>query len=223
MEAIKTTISPANVHNPIPFKILLVAAYSILFIYVTAQMVLTLRGKNKKLSFNFGFLLICIIWVGVRLAYFIQFLVYDPHPSPIWSLADTAAVDIQFAACTFLMLFYVRMILRMRWQQWRRRLAFVVFIINAIFDVFSVSVFVIQQLFTTPFPKTPSPRPPDFDFWNNDDNSPSPQPTWEVNDYEGTVPSPAPKDDEFADVLADVYVSHGARLSYCLLSCLTTF
>jgi hypothetical protein len=159
MDALLTTMQPVT-NVPVPYKILLVVVYAVLCVYVTVQMIITLLGKNKKRSFNFGFLLICIFWVGVRLVWSIHFLVDDPNPSNYWDLANTAAVDIQFAACTFLMLFYMRMMMRTRWQDWRRRLATLVFVINALFDGFSIAVFILQQLYVTVFPKAPSPAPP---------------------------------------------------------------
>lgn len=207
----ETTIMPLK-PTPIPYKILLVLVYAVLFACVTVQMVITLRGKNKKRSFNFGFLLICILWVGVRLIYFIHFLVNDPYPSAWWDLANTAAVDIQFAACTFLMLFYISIMIRMRWQKWRKRLSMLVFVINAIFDCFSLAVFVLQQLYVSVFPSPPSPSPNHKGFYLRDefDNLllvPSPNPSDIDVDEEfltENTPAPAPNDSGFTDALENM-------------------
>ena len=209
LSGMETTVSPVSEPKPIPFKILLVVVYAGLFVYVLTQMILTLRGKNKKRSFNFGFLLICILWVGVRLVYFIHFITYDPYPSNYWDLFNTAAVDIQFAALTFLMLFYLRMMLRMRWQAWRRRLALLVSVINALFDAFSIAVFILQQLYTSVFPQAPAPSPmPDPRALGSEGSLEgeggiaSPAFDW----VSGSAPAPAPEDDGFSNALEDVFV-----------------
>lgn len=211
-----TTMSPADATKPIPYKIMFVVAYSALFVYIFVQIWRTLRGKNKKQSFNFGFLLICILWVGVRLVYFVHFITNDPDPSPYWELANTAAVDIQFAALTFLMLFYVRTMLRMKWQSWRKRLAVLVFVINALFDVFSITVFIVQQLYTSVFPSAPAPSPQDK-RWIQDDamlRHPAPSSALDGSLRDGAgffvvgdaAPAPAPSDDGFSDALGNVFV-----------------
>ena len=200
----ETTIGPLT-RAPVPYKILLVLVYAIMFVYVSIQMIITLRGKNKKRSFNFGFLLICLLWVGVRLIYFVHFLISDPNPSSWWDLANTAAVDIQFAACTFLMLFYTRIMMRMRWQACRKKLSMAVFIINAIFDSFSLAVFVLQQLYVTVFPNPPSPSPShNVHLFNTnfDDEKLTPSP----HSFYDNVPAPAPNDNRFSDALENVYV-----------------
>ena len=110
-------------------QILLLVTYSILLLYVLVQIIFLFVRRHKKLSFHMFFLIICTLWIIIRLTYFIRGLVPHEYDYPsIWIALSWLGMQLQWVMFSFLFLFHIRLLYGTQWPELRTR-AFILYVI----------------------------------------------------------------------------------------------
>jgi hypothetical protein len=126
-------------HDPTVYTLLLTLMCLGLLVFTLAQLLLSMRNKNKLLSWSTCFYVLCLLWTVVRSTYWIMiqtresmtylelYLLYWV-PTPIqyvpcrrvpWAGALTA-LSCRFANFSLLILFYIQVITGKKWRtRWR--------------------------------------------------------------------------------------------------------
>ena len=110
-------------------QILLLVTYSILLLYVLVQIIFLFVRRHKKLSFHMFFLIICTLWIIIRLTYFIRGLIPHEYNYPsIWIALSWLGLQLQWVMFSFLFLFHIRLLYATQWPELRTR-AFILYVI----------------------------------------------------------------------------------------------
>ena len=64
--------------------IILGCMYGLLLLYLTAQVFTLLRERHKKMSFKFGFNILCFVWNLLRVVFWVLVAVPNSTVPPFW-------------------------------------------------------------------------------------------------------------------------------------------
>lgn len=112
----------------------LVVCYSLLAVYVLAQLVLLFREKHKRTGFKAIFNYLTLVWCALRAIFWLLFVLDQSLAGIGFYLLFWLPQCVQYLTFALLAVFLTKLVLRDSWGMWRLRV-FGVFGAVAVFDV----------------------------------------------------------------------------------------
>ncbi|DAZ94462.1 TPA: hypothetical protein N0F65_003498 [Lagenidium giganteum] len=107
-------------HDPTIYTFFLTVMCLVLLVFLLAQLLLSLRNKNKLLSWSTCFYILCLLWTVVRSTYWIMIQTRESMTYLELYLLYWFPTPIQFANFSLLVLFYIQVITGKKWRtRWR--------------------------------------------------------------------------------------------------------
>lgn len=112
--------SSSNSYEPTVYTLLLTAMCLLLALFLLTRLLVALRNKNKLLAWSTGFYVLCLLWTGVRAAYWIIMSTQSSMRYLTLYLLYWSPTPIQFANFSLLILFYIQVLTGPEWRsKWR--------------------------------------------------------------------------------------------------------
>lgn len=109
-----------SAHEPTIYTFFLTVMCLLLLVFLVAQLLLSLRNKNKLLSWSTCFYVLCLLWTVVRSTYWIMMQTRESMTYLELYLLYWFPTPIQFANFSLLVLFYIQVITGKKWRtRWR--------------------------------------------------------------------------------------------------------
>ncbi|RLN55469.1 hypothetical protein BBJ29_006793 [Phytophthora kernoviae] len=107
-------------YNPTVYTVLLTGMCLLLALFLLTRLLVALRNKNKLLAWSTGFYVLCLLWTGVRSAYWVIMLTQESMRYLTLYLLYWSPTPIQFANFSLLILFYIQVLTGPEWRsRWR--------------------------------------------------------------------------------------------------------
>ncbi|KAJ0412678.1 hypothetical protein ATCC90586_002308 [Pythium insidiosum] len=107
-------------HDPTIYTLLLTIACLALLVFTLTRLLLSMRNKNKLLSWSTCFYVLCLMWTVVRSTYWIMIQTRESMTYLELYLLYWFPTPIQFANFSLLILFYIQVITGKKWRsRWR--------------------------------------------------------------------------------------------------------
>ncbi|CAH0493806.1 unnamed protein product [Peronospora farinosa] len=113
-------VANSSTYEPTLYTLLLTAMCLLLALFLLTRLLVALRNKNKLLAWSTGFYLLCLLWTGVRAAYWIIMSTQSNMRYLTLYLLYWSPTPIQFANFSLLILFYIQVLTGPEWRsRWR--------------------------------------------------------------------------------------------------------
>ncbi|KAG7389520.1 hypothetical protein PHYPSEUDO_010165 [Phytophthora pseudosyringae] len=110
----------SSTYEPTVYTLLLTAMCVLLALFLLTRLLVALRNKNKLLAWSTGFYVLCLLWTGVRAAYWIIMSTQSSMRYLTLYLLYWSPTPIQFANFSLLILFYIQVLTGPEWRsKWR--------------------------------------------------------------------------------------------------------
>lgn len=107
-------------YSPTVYTLLLTGMCLLLALFLLTRLLVALRNKNKLLAWSTGFYALCLLWTGVRSAYWLMMLSQESMRYLTLYLLYWSPTPIQFANFSLLILFYIQVLTGPDWRsRWR--------------------------------------------------------------------------------------------------------
>ncbi|KAG2978082.1 hypothetical protein PC129_g3784 [Phytophthora cactorum] len=110
----------SSTYEPTVYTLLLTGMCLLLALFLLTRLLVALRNKNKLLAWSTGFYVLCLLWTGVRAAYWIIMSTQSSMRYLTLYLLYWSPTPIQFANFSLLILFYIQVLTGPDWRsKWR--------------------------------------------------------------------------------------------------------
>ncbi|KAH7484222.1 hypothetical protein PRIC1_003521 [Phytophthora ramorum] len=110
----------SSTYEPTVYTLLLTGMCLLLALFLLTRLLVALRNKNKLLAWSTGFYVLCLLWTGVRAAYWILMSTQASMRYLTLYLLYWSPTPIQFANFSLLILFYIQVLTGPEWRStWR--------------------------------------------------------------------------------------------------------
>ncbi|KUF77088.1 hypothetical protein AM587_10005359 [Phytophthora nicotianae] len=110
----------SSTYEPTVYTLLLTGMCLLLALFLLTRLLVALRNKNKLLAWSTGFYVLCLLWTGVRAAYWIIMSAQSSMRYLTLYLLYWSPTPIQFANFSLLILFYMQVLTGQEWRsKWR--------------------------------------------------------------------------------------------------------
>eukprot|EP00644_Phytophthora_capsici_P004563 jgi/Phyca11/110964/e_gw1.19.581.1 len=110
----------SSTYEPTIYTLLLTGMCLLMALFLLTRLLVALRNKNKILAWSTGFYVLCLLWTGVRAAYWIIMSTQSSMRYLTLYLLYWSPTPIQFANFSLLILFYIQVLTGPEWRsKWR--------------------------------------------------------------------------------------------------------
>ncbi|KAG6614486.1 uncharacterized protein IUM83_04188 [Phytophthora cinnamomi] len=110
----------SSTYEPTVYTLLLTGMCLLLALFLLTRLLVALRNRNKLLAWSTGFHVLCLLWTGVRAAYWIIMSTQSSMRYLTLYLLYWSPTPIQFANFSLLILFYIQVLTGPDWRsRWR--------------------------------------------------------------------------------------------------------